>query len=403
MPFLLKNFFIVLLLSMQRINAQNLVLNYSFEKNIPNKTLDKTCAFTGNPNLFNAGVKDWITFEDCTPDLFVYDSSKATCMQFPKPHTGNRMLGLIMYHPKFGVEYGTSYHEFVQAKLAKPMVVGKTYRISFWVYNNDTLGMEHLKFAYGRFGIGKSLCNNNFAFYFNKESASKSEDINNSIVSYGITPQLTLPDIIDTKGKWKKISTEFKADQAYQYFVFGNFLSDSKTQINMPDAERQQINDENQYSKDVTRVTVKRIGYYLFDDFAVIEGTLNASTEPMSSIEKALTFDKKYTFEAQLLFETNKSLINQAGKDVLNNLVAFLTKNPTTRIEIVGYTDAQGSETDNLKLSIARAKSVHDYLIFNHIPSNQLKYSGNGEANPLGDNDTEEGRVKNRRVEIIVL
>jgi OmpA-OmpF porin, OOP family len=387
----------------QSLFAQNLVLNYSFEKNIPNKLLDKICQFTGNPKPFNDGVTNWSTFEDCTPDLFVYDSTKTACLPLPKPRSGNRMLGLILYHPKFGVEYNASYHEFVQGKLAKPMQIGKNYRISFWVYNNDALGIEHLKYAYGTNSKGKSVCNNNFAFYFSKESSGKTEYINSSIVTYGITPQLTLPEIIDTDGKWIKISANFKADKAYQFFVFGNFLSDNKTQVNMTDDERQTINKENESTKDVKNVKTMRIGYYLFDDFAIIEGDATPTITQVSAIEKRLIADKKYSFESKVLFEVGKADLKTEAQPILEDLVTFLQKNPTTKIEIGGYTDSDGLEKVNQKLSEARAKSVYDFIVYKGIAKIQLKWKGYGIANPIGDNATQEGKTLNRRVEIVVL
>jgi OmpA-OmpF porin, OOP family len=399
----MKNTIIAFLLMSQALLAQNLVLNYSFEKNTPNKLLDKPCLFTGHPRQFNDGVTNWITFEDCTPDLFVYDSSKTVCLPLPKPHTGNRMLGLILYHPKFGVEYSASYHEFVQGKLTKPMQIGKNYRLSFWVYNNDALGVEHLNYAYGPDAKGKAVCNNNFAFYFSKESSGKTEYINSSIVTYGLTPQLTLPEMIDTDGKWVKISANFKADQAYQYFIFGNFLSDNKTQVNMSEDERQSINKDNENTKDVKNVKIKRIGYYLFDDFAIIEGDAVSTIAHVSAIEKRLIAEKKYSFESKVLFEVVKADLKTEAQPILEDLVAFLQKNPTMKIEIGGYTDADGLEKANQKLSEARAKSVYDFIVSKGISSNQLAWKGYGITNPIGDNATQEGKSLNRRVEIVVL
>jgi OmpA-OmpF porin, OOP family len=399
---IMKFLVFLLLFSVQILIAQNLVLNYSFEKSTPNKLLDKICQFTGHPRQFNDGMVDWITFNDCTPDLFVYDSTQAACLPLPKPRTGKRMLGLILYHPKFGVEFNASYHEFVQGKLAKPMQIGKNYRISFWVYNNDSLGVEHLRYVFGPDAKGKAVCNNNFSFYFSKESASKTESINNSIVTYEITPQVTLPEIVDTDGKWTKIVANFKADQAYKYFIFGNFLSDNKTQLNMSEDERQRINGENTDTKDVKTVKTKRIGYYLFDDFAIIEGDEVPKTTPHANLETTLKNEKKYSFDTKLLFEIAKADLKPEAQPILDELVVFLQKNTTAKIEICGYTDAQGEAAANLKLSNARAKSVYNFLISKGIDANQLASKGYGEANPVADNETETGRSSNRRVEILV-
>jgi outer membrane protein OmpA-like peptidoglycan-associated protein len=74
-----------------------------------------------------------------------------------------------------------------------------------------------------------------------------------------------------------------------------------------------------------------------------------------------------------------------------------------TYIEIVGHTDSKGDETENLKLSLARANAVRDYLISKDVPSYKMITTGMGSAMPVASNDTEEGRAANRRVQVLVL
>ena len=66
------------------------------------------------------------------------------------------------------------------------------------------------------------------------------------------------------------------------------------------------------------------------------------------------------------------------------------------------YTDSKGSDEFNLKLSEQRAQSVYSYLNSKGIITSRLNIQGLGEANPIGDNETEEGRAHNRRVEFII-
>jgi OOP family OmpA-OmpF porin len=70
------------------------------------------------------------------------------------------------------------------------------------------------------------------------------------------------------------------------------------------------------------------------------------------------------------------------------------------KVEIGGHADSRGSDEHNMKLSQARAESVRDYLISQGVPAEQLTAMGYGETMPIGDNNTEEGRAKNRRVEL---
>ena len=86
----------------------------------------------------------------------------------------------------------------------------------------------------------------------------------------------------------------------------------------------------------------------------------------------------------------------------LDNLVAYLKRNPTYKIIVSGHTDNIGNEADNKKLSEARAKSVADYLIRSAVNPQNVSYGGLGGSKPISSNETENGRKQNRRVEITI-
>jgi len=98
-------------------------------------------------------------------------------------------------------------------------------------------------------------------------------------------------------------------------------------------------------------------------------------------------------------FETNSFKLLPISLIELNKLLQVLQENATLKVEISGYTDNLGNAADNLKLSTLRAKAVVDYLISKGISSNRLTYKGYGETKPIADNNTEQGRAKNRRTE----
>lgn len=87
----------------------------------------------------------------------------------------------------------------------------------------------------------------------------------------------------------------------------------------------------------------------------------------------------------------------------MQRVYKFLTDNPSVKIEISAHTDSQGSDDYNLTLSQKRAQSVVDYLIGLGIDSQRLVAKGYGEMKPVADNQTEEGRAMNRRVEMMVI
>jgi len=102
-------------------------------------------------------------------------------------------------------------------------------------------------------------------------------------------------------------------------------------------------------------------------------------------------------------FDFDKSNIKPEFVPVLDEAVEILKKHPDTNIIIEGYTDWIGTEKYNLGLSKRRAASVCKYLVEKGISKNSLKTVGYGEANPIADNHTPEGRSMNRRVVFKIL
>lgn len=101
-----------------------------------------------------------------------------------------------------------------------------------------------------------------------------------------------------------------------------------------------------------------------------------------------------------LTFDSGKSAIKPEFNLLLGEVVQILKANPKVRVAIEGYTDSMGGEAGNQRISEARAKAVHDELVSRGIAKERLEYRGFGEKNPVADNTTDEGRKKNRRVEL---
>lgn len=104
-----------------------------------------------------------------------------------------------------------------------------------------------------------------------------------------------------------------------------------------------------------------------------------------------------------IFFETNKATIKTESAAELARLAALLVENPSIRMEISGHTDNVGSYRVNQKLSEARAKSVVDYMISQGVTADRLEYKGYAFNQPIADNNTADGRAKNRRVEFKVI
>jgi outer membrane protein OmpA-like peptidoglycan-associated protein len=108
------------------------------------------------------------------------------------------------------------------------------------------------------------------------------------------------------------------------------------------------------------------------------------------------------TFPSGILFPFNSTEILPAGKSNLQQLASSLEKYPNSDVLIVGHTDSVGTDAYNLDLSQRRALAASAYLQSLSVPANRLRTTGKGESEPIQPNDTEEGRAKNRRVEIAI-
>jgi len=108
------------------------------------------------------------------------------------------------------------------------------------------------------------------------------------------------------------------------------------------------------------------------------------------------------TFNSGLLFKINSADLSEDAKQELKKVGGILAKYEDTQILLEGHTDDTGSDDLNMKLSERRAKAVSSYLETENIPSSRLKTKWYGESQPKYPNDSEENRIKNRRVELAI-
>ena len=108
------------------------------------------------------------------------------------------------------------------------------------------------------------------------------------------------------------------------------------------------------------------------------------------------------TFPSGILYPFNSTEILPAGKDNLRQLATSLDKYPNSDILIVGHTDSVGTDAYNQDLSQRRALAASSYLQSLGVPASRLQTQGRGETEPIASNDTEDGRQRNRRVEIAI-
>ncbi|MGE5894340.1 MAG: OmpA family protein [bacterium] len=112
----------------------------------------------------------------------------------------------------------------------------------------------------------------------------------------------------------------------------------------------------------------------------------------------------------KILFDSGSSVIKKHGKEVLDRVAGILKKVSDRQIRIEGHTDnvpigerIKEKFPTNWELSTARATNVVKYLIEKGVDPNLLSPAGYGQYRPVAPNDTEEGRAKNRRIEIVLI
>jgi outer membrane protein OmpA-like peptidoglycan-associated protein len=100
-------------------------------------------------------------------------------------------------------------------------------------------------------------------------------------------------------------------------------------------------------------------------------------------------------------FDVDKATLRPDAQPVIDEIVALLGGDPALRLGIEGHTDSTGSAERNRELSAARARSVLGALVGAGIDPARLSSAGFGPDRPLADNGSEDGRAKNRRVELV--
>lgn len=103
-----------------------------------------------------------------------------------------------------------------------------------------------------------------------------------------------------------------------------------------------------------------------------------------------------------IYFDVNKDIVKAESHGTLNDIAKTLKENPTVNIRIIGHTDSDGDDTQNLNLSKRRAAAVKNVLSSDFgIDATRIQTDGKGESEPISPNTNTEGKAKNRRVEFL--
>ncbi|MCK9162814.1 MAG: OmpA family protein [Bacteroidales bacterium] len=300
------------------------------------------------------------------------------------PRTGIGMVGI--YTSK------TTYREYIQTEFKEELIEGETYKLTFYVslseYSAGAIATIGALFTEDRIqqDTREMLTDQEITKYDNGISQSISTYLKPQIVNSYNHP------IVDTEN-WVKIEGEYRAHGGERFITIGNFYPAPQSNC-----------------VDLPYLTYLLPGaYYYIDDVSLY--CLECKEEKIieNNITITKTKDEKRYEVGQVIvmenifFEFDKSIILPQSFVELNNLISLLNKYPYMKIELSGHTDSKGSDNYNQKLSYSRVKAVYEHLISQGISSKRLQYRSYGSTQPIADNQTDEGRAKNRRVEFKIL
>lgn len=130
---------------------------------------------------------------------------------------------------------------------------------------------------------------------------------------------------------------------------------------------------------------------------------LEVMKQEVTSAEILTALNKEGHIALYINFKTGSPDVQPESQLLIEQVAEMLKANTSLKISIEGHTDNVGNLTSNQSLSVNRAKSVMNALISKGIEKTRLSSKGWGQTKPIADNKTEDGKAKNRRVEIVKL
>ncbi|MDU8885393.1 OmpA family protein [Yeosuana sp. MJ-SS3] len=150
-----------------------------------------------------------------------------------------------------------------------------------------------------------------------------------------------------------------------------------------------------------------KIGFLKFNLLGTKDGEERIFIQNLKIAEGGIDLRKKLMSEGRvstngILFDSGSANIKPQSYGIIRQISQVLSQDEDLRLNIIGHTDADGSNESNLSLSKARADAVKNALVeIYNIASNRLQTEGKGESEPVGDNTSSDGKAQNRRVEFV--
>jgi outer membrane protein OmpA-like peptidoglycan-associated protein len=270
----------------------------------------------------------------------------------------------------------------VQAKLTKTLSKNSTYCFKAKVLLSRNAGYSI----------------NNIGVLFSNKAISY------SYLKTPTNPTIVFTEVINNKDGWETLCKSFVAKGDESYLSIGRFNSVNNITVFQQNPRKR------------SQLDINRSAYYLFDDLQLyqvdsssmcgcsseeIKVSVDLKTPNFEEMDPEITSDRFIL--SNILFDFDKTNIKNSFKTELNIMLDYLKRNNSIDAIIHGYTDNDGTEQYNIKLSKERAKTIALWLIENGIRKDRVSYEGHGSSNPIVDNNSEKNREVNRRVEVQLL
>jgi len=254
--------------------------------------------------------------------------------------------------------------------------------------------------------------------------SSPSTELKNARDAYSTTQrskaQQLVPDkVLEAKQALDKAEKAHGEDPQSEFEKHFAYLAERRAQIagvqgDLSDAEKKKIAAEERYVTllDERRRKAEGAAAGMTGDLARERAARLAAESRLAAALKSLEEIAKVKEEARgmvitlsgaVLFASDKYELLPIAKNALDQVATALqSTDDRQKIVVEGYTDSVGDDAYNQKLSENRANSVREYIVSKGVAASRISSIGRGEASPVSDNTSPEGRANNRRVEIIV-
>lgn len=375
--------------TLQITKIKTLITNPSFEQHTD---CPQRIDATGTLTL----VKDWTQPTAGSADYFHPCGGKECGVPRNKlgkqhPHSGEAYCGI--YCSK------SEYREYLQTELVQPLDAGTIYEIEFYVSLSErsTGAVATL----GALLTQEPVSDTSRKMLLKQEQQVISKRITQTFLTE-YHPQVvnSYDNLLLNTDDWMRVHGQFTAQGGERYLTIGNFSSAEHSNLVFPETLENTLPGAYYYIDDVNLYPICKSTLPKLVQTSS-NNSIENSNQPQTIIPE-LEINSTFVLR-EIYFDLDKSILLEQSHQELAKLQHLMDTHPQMRIEIIGHTDDQGSETYNQQLSENRAKAVVEYLVKHGIQEQRLSFKGMGKTQPLVPNDSEDNRALNRRVEFKII